>query len=68
GSAGVVGAARIYHDKHWVSDVFLGGAIGYFVGRFVVNLNNVEDSEFSGLNISPTLSFDKVGLQMSLRF
>lgn len=68
GSAGLVGAARIYHNKHWVSDVFLGGAIGYFVGRFVVNLNNKKDSGFSSLNISPTLSFDKVGLQMSFRF
>ncbi len=68
GSAGLVGAARIYHDKHWVSDVFLGGAIGYFVGRFVVNLNNGEDSKLSSLNISPTLLFDRVGLQMSFRF
>jgi membrane-associated phospholipid phosphatase len=31
----LVGAARIYHNAHWFSDVFLGGAIGYFVGDFV---------------------------------
>ena len=68
GAAGLVGTARIYHNQHWVSDVFLGGAIGYFVGRFVVNLNKDRDSGLSRLNISPTLSFDRVGLQMSFRF
>ncbi len=68
GTAGLVGAARIYHNKHWVSDVFLGGAIGYFVGRFVINLNSKKEPELSGLRVSPTLSFDKVGLQMTLSF
>jgi membrane-associated phospholipid phosphatase len=29
------GVARIYTDKHWVSDVVVGGAIGYAVGRKV---------------------------------
>ena len=33
--ASLVGTARIYHDKHWLSDVFMGSAIGYFVGDFV---------------------------------
>jgi len=43
GAASVVGISRVYNDKHWVSDVVLGGAIGYFVGRFV--LNNQEDDK-----------------------
>src|ERR1035437_4043379 len=33
--AAMVGTARIYHDKHWLSDVVLGSAIGYFIGDFV---------------------------------
>lgn len=37
GAAGLVASARVYHDKHWFSDVLMGAAIGYFAGRFVVN-------------------------------
>ena len=33
--AGITAFARIYDDKHWASDVFLGAAIGYFVGDFI---------------------------------
>ena len=29
GSAGLVGVSRIYHNKHWLSDVFLGSVIGH---------------------------------------
>jgi len=31
-----VGLARMYHDKHWASDVALGAAIGTLSGRIVV--------------------------------
>lgn len=27
--------SRIYHNQHWLSDVFLGAAIGYFVGSYI---------------------------------
>ncbi|MDR3610908.1 MAG: phosphatase PAP2 family protein [Ignavibacteriaceae bacterium] len=33
--ASMVGTARIYHDKHWLSDVVMGSAIGYFIGDYV---------------------------------
>lgn len=35
-AATTVGLARMYHDKHWASDVALGAAIGTLSGRFVV--------------------------------
>ena len=39
-SAGaLVAASRVYHNQHWVSDVFLGGAIGVAVGEFVVHFH-----------------------------
>jgi membrane-associated phospholipid phosphatase len=39
GLAGAAGLARVYDDKHWISDVFLGAAIGTVVGKLVVRLN-----------------------------
>jgi membrane-associated phospholipid phosphatase len=35
--AALVGTARIYHDKHWLSDVIMGSAIGYFIGDYVAH-------------------------------
>lgn len=29
--------ARVYNNQHWFSDVFLGSAIGYFSGVYIVN-------------------------------
>lgn len=34
--ATAVGLSRMYHDRHWASDVALGAAIGTFSGRKVV--------------------------------
>jgi len=62
-AAGLVASARMYHDQHWVSDVILGAAIGYFAGRFVVNhpLNNKDVNQKSKkknhLNYSVGLNF-----------
>ncbi|MEO8578009.1 MAG: phosphatase PAP2 family protein [Gemmatimonadales bacterium] len=36
GTASMVGLARMYHNKHWASDVALGAAIGTFSGLKVV--------------------------------
>lgn len=35
-SAALVGASRVYHDKHWASDVVAGAAVGTLVGRALV--------------------------------
>ena len=57
-AAGLVSYARMYHDQHWFSDVLIGGAIGYFTGRFVVNhpLNNKEEQLSESKN-KPFYSF-----------
>lgn len=65
GSAGMVGLSRIYHNEHWTSDVFLGAAIGYFVGSFVVNFDK-NNTELLGINVSPYFTFDTIGV--TLRF
>jgi membrane-associated phospholipid phosphatase len=40
GSATTVGLARMYHNKHWASDVALGAAIGTFSGLKVVRYSH----------------------------
>lgn len=37
GLAGSAAAARIYLNKHWISDVVAGAAIGYYIGKVVSN-------------------------------
>ncbi|HEY4217155.1 MAG TPA: phosphatase PAP2 family protein [Gemmatimonadaceae bacterium] len=38
--ASMVGLSRMYHNKHWASDVALGAAIGTFAGQKVVQFNH----------------------------
>lgn len=66
GLATLTGLARIYDDKHWASDIFLGGAIGYFVGKAVVRYHS-ELSDTS-LKILPTVSKQGFGLMAEYRF
>ena len=40
GGATLVGLSRMYHDKHWASDVVLGAAIGTFSGLKVVRYSH----------------------------
>ena len=35
GSAAMVGAQRITHDKHWISDVFVSALVGWGVGQMI---------------------------------
>jgi membrane-associated phospholipid phosphatase len=40
-------ASRIYLDKHWLSDVVLGSAIGYVAGQAVVKFHEKSDDTMS---------------------
>jgi membrane-associated phospholipid phosphatase len=61
---------RVYLDKHWTSDVLLGGAIGYFTATWVVDQhekigsdNRKEEKPGTGsLNVQPYLFEDTYGL------
>lgn len=35
--------SRMYQDQHWLSDTFLGAAIGYFVGVWVHKIHDAKD-------------------------
>ena len=50
--------SRIYQDQHWTSDDFLGAAIGFMVGSWVVNHHEKKESGVVVSAIYPlTLSF-----------
>ncbi len=56
--AGLVGYARIYNNQHWLSDVLMGAALGYFVGEFVNNhKSNQIDQNAEEVIPQPILSF-----------
>lgn len=46
----LTGFSRIYQNKHWTSDVFMGAAVGYFIGRFVINTHE-EKEKYSEQNL-----------------
>ena len=46
GGATLVGVSRMYHDKHWASDVALGAAIGTFSGLKVVRYAHAHPKNF----------------------
>ena len=67
GSAGLVALSRIYHNQHWVSDVFLGGVIGYFVGDYISGYGKDEPKILGNLKIYPEVSFTQTGLGILYR-
>jgi hypothetical protein len=70
GLAGFTGYQRIYDNKHWFSDVFVGAAIGYFIGSSIVNSEeNRESKDFWGsLDVMPSISSGGAGLSLHLDF
>ena len=45
--------SRVYQDRHWTSDNFLGASLGYFVATWVVDLHEREDSRIQVSSIFP---------------
>jgi len=70
GLAGFTGYQRIYDNKNWFSDVFVGAAIGYFIGSSIVNSQeNRESKDFwSDLNVMPSISSSGAGLSLHIDF
>ncbi len=41
----ITGVSRIYHNRHWTSDVFMGAIAGYLIGKLVKDLHEKEDDK-----------------------
>jgi membrane-associated phospholipid phosphatase len=65
---------RVYLDKHWTSDVFFGGAVGYLTATWVVDQhekaveNDSKESQLGirGINIQPYVFGDSYGFGLTL--
>jgi membrane-associated phospholipid phosphatase len=64
GIAGITVYARVYTDEHWVSDTFLGAAIGTTSGILVYHLHHHDGdgSSEASLHITPSLNGVDVAL------
>jgi membrane-associated phospholipid phosphatase len=69
--AGLMGVSRIHEDKHWLSDVVAGAALGYVVGRTVVRVNSRGTDgahRRATLSVVPVVARHARGLQMMATF
>ena len=57
GMAASVGLERVRSGDHWLTDVMVGGALGYLIGRSVSTPRSR-----TGVQYTPLLSTDRVGL------
>jgi len=64
--AGLVGAARIYHDAHFASDVLAGAMIGTLVGKTVVAHNKTIRS--AKAVIMPEIAPGLIGVRLTGNF
>jgi membrane-associated phospholipid phosphatase len=61
GAAASVGLERVRSGDHWLTDVMVGGALGYLIGQSVTSTPDPDKVSYT-----PILSTDRVGL--SVRF
>ena len=66
GMASLVAMSRIHKNKHWLSDVFIGSAIGYFIGKKISDLNRGDSAD--RLKIGFQLGPQKKAFSLSYSF
>ena len=60
------GLTRIDRDKHWASDVFVGAALGYFVGKTVTRYNPFLEKH--NMSLAPKTEDGEYSLSLIHRF
>jgi len=66
GLATLTGLGRMEGDLHWASDVLIGAAIGYYVGKSVSTLNR--NHLWKSVNIVPQINTSGMSLGLSYDF
>lgn len=65
GIASLVAMSRNAIDKHWPSDILIGSAIGYFVGKKICSLNEDRDSDRVRINLQLSRQRQAVSITFS---
>lgn len=67
--ASLTALARIYSNKHWASDTFLGAAIGHFVSKAVLDYHKEDKKGLSNrLSLVPQVGREMTGLTVNYQF
>ena len=61
-----VSFARINKDRHWLSDILVGGAIGHFVAKLVIRTNPFLEEQ--GISVAPTTIGEDPGVAFTYAF
>lgn len=64
--ATLVGLERINGNAHWLSDVYVSSALGYFIGRYIVSSHHSD--LLSRLTVAPVADGDFAGLIVGATF
>ena len=62
-----VSAARVVARKHFPSDVFVGGVLGYYIGGYVVRRRST-DSSIDNFSLAPVRTPNGNGIELSYNF
>lgn len=68
GLATLAGLSRIYDNKHWASDAFVGAALGYFIGKSVVSLHRESTVKKMNISIAPDIRPNYNGITVEYKF
>ena len=60
--------SRVNDNAHWASDAFFGSVIGYFTGRAIVHLNDINNKEDKNFSFLPVINYRCVGLLLRYKF
>jgi len=66
GASTCVVGARVYHDKHWLSDVVAGALVGYAVGSFVSHQGEKRYKDNNEIRESAGLTRDGFTFQITI--
>lgn len=64
--AGGTALSRVNDDRHWFSDIAVGAAAGYFIGKLVTNFNPFLEKQ--GIGVLPMVQEGGQGLNFTYNF
>jgi membrane-associated phospholipid phosphatase len=67
-AAGAIGLSRVTNDKHHLSDVLAGAALGYITGRTTVRVNGTPEPRKPVFNLHPVSDAQGAGVGLGATF